>query len=460
MQAFRREPRRLKSRKKGPKLNNLAEPPEVATAAQSEEINVRPRPITRMRLPLFWLAIIALVGGGCFWWFSHVKIASQQDTPKSLRGTNQPQSVAVAKVSVKDVAVYLSGLGSVTALNTVAVHSRVDGQLMRVVFTEGQSVKAGDLLAEIDPRPYQVQLTQAQGQLAKDQALVRNAQLDLQRYKTLFAQDSIAKQQVDTQASLVRQYEGALKADQGQIDSAKLNLTYTKVTAPAGGRLGLRQVDPGNVVHAGDANGIVVITQFQPINVMFTIPEDSVPTVMKKLQAGEKLAVDAFDRAGRVKLASGVLVTVDSQIDASTGTLKLKAQFPNEDSALFPNQFVNARMLLDVKRDVATIPTAAIQRGTQGTFVYVIKGDNTVTVRPTKLGPIEGDNAAIESGLTVGELVVLDGADKLKEGAHVIIASRDRSQVNSPAAAAKESDKKNDGSHHRRREGADADKAN
>ena len=431
-------------------MNNFAEPPEVAIAERSHETKAPPRRVTPMRLALIWLAIVGLVAGGAFLYFSRAKVASQQTAQKSQRGMNQPQSVAVAKVNVQDVDVYLSGLGSVTALNTVAVHSRVDGELMRVLFTEGQSVKAGDLLAEIDPRPYQVQLTQAQGQLAKDQALLRNAQLDLQRYKTLFAQDSIAKQQVDTQASLVRQYEGAIKADQGQIDSAKLNLTYTRVTAPTSGRLGLRQVDPGNVVHASDSNGIVVITQLQPISVLFTIPEDNVPSVMKKLQSGDKLPVDAFDRSGKLMLASGILVTVDNQIDASTGTLKLKAQFPNVDYALFPNQFVNARMLLDVKRGAVTIPSAAIQRGTQGTFAYVVKPDNTVTVRPVKLGPAEGENVAVDSGLAAGEAVVVDGADKLREGAQVAAMSREPAVV-SPGTIAKDgADGKGSGRHRRR----------
>jgi multidrug efflux system membrane fusion protein len=270
-----------------------------------------------------------------------------------------------------------------------------------------------------------VQLTQAEGQLARDRALLENSKLDLERYQTLFEQDSIAKQQVDTQASLVRQYEGAVKADQGLIDNARLQLTYSRVTAPIGGRIGLRQVDPGNVVHASDTTGLVVITQLQPIAVIFSIPEDSLPGVMDKLQAGQRLVVDAYDRAGKTKLATGFLLTVDNQIDSATGTVKLKAQFANDVYHLFPNQFVNVRMLLEVKRNATIIPTAAIQRGTQGTFVYVIQADNTVTIRVIKLGPTEGELAAVDSGLTAGEQVVVDGSDKLREGAKVELAAKD-----------------------------------
>jgi multidrug efflux system membrane fusion protein len=260
--------------------------------------------------------------------------------------------------------------------------------------------------------------------MARDQALLKNAEADLARYRTLFEQDSIAKQQLDTQASLVRQYEGALKADRAQIDSAKLQLTYSRITAPIGGRLGLRQVDVGNIVHTGDTNGIVVITQLQPITVVFTLPEDNISAVMRKVHADEKLVVDAYDRAGKVQLATGTLLTVDNQIDTTTGTVKLKAQFPNDDSSLFPNQFVNARMLLDVKRDTILIPSAAILRGTQGTFVYVVKDDKSVTVRPVKVASAEGETASIESGISAGEMVVIDGTDKLREGAKVELSER------------------------------------
>jgi multidrug efflux system membrane fusion protein len=382
-----------------------------------------------------WIIVLLLacIAGAAYYYYTRAPAETPADSAgkskgkgkgKGGQGSGQPVPIVAAPARTADVNVYLSGLGTVTPLATVTVRSRVDGQLMRVLFREGQLVKAGELLAEIDPRPFQVQLTQAEGQLAKDQALLKNAILDLERYRTLFEQDSIAKQQLDTQAALVRQYEGTIKADQGQVASARLQLTYSRVTAPLTGRIGLRQVDPGNIVRSSDTNGLVVITQLQPISVIFTIAEDNVATVMRRLKGGDKLPVDGWDRADKTKLASGVLTTVDNQIDPTTGTVKLRAQFSNDDFALFPNQFVNARMLVDTIRDATVIPNAAIQRGNQGTFVYVVNADNTVTVRPVKLGPTQGEIVALDAGVTPGELVVTDGADRLREGARVQIADR------------------------------------
>ena len=332
---------------------------------------------------------------------------------------NRVQPVAAATARIGDVNIVQTALGTVTALRTVTVKPRVDGQLASVAFTEGQLVKAGDTLAQIDPVPLQVALNQAEGQLARDAAQLNNARLDLDRYKTLLAQDSIASQQVDQQASQVKQFEGTVKIDQAQVDNARLQLSYTRISAPITGRIGLRLVDPGNMVHGSDANGLAVITQLDPIAVLFTIPQDTLPRIMARLKAGEKPAVEAWDRDQKNLLAAGKLITVDNQIDVTTGTVKLKAEFPNGDAKLFSNQFVNVRMVVDTLRGVVVVPSAAIQRNDKGTIVYVVKDDSTVTVRPVQTGATEGLNVAVTSGLQAGERVIVDGVDRIREGAKV-----------------------------------------
>ncbi len=343
------------------------------------------------------------------------------------KGKSPPPAVPVVAVRAvqTDFNVYLNGLGTVTPLSTVTLRTRVDGQLMQVLFREGQLVGRGDLLATIDPRPFEVQLTQAEGQMARDRAQLTNARLDLERYRVLWAQDSIPKQQLDTQEALVRQLEGSVKNDQGLIDSARLQLLYCRITSPAGGRIGLRLVDPGNIVHTTDTNGLAVITQLQPIGIIFPIPEDSLPRVLANLRSKTPMPVEAFDRAMQKRLAAGTLLTVDNQIDPTTGTVRLKAVFPNGDNTLFPNQFVNARLLVSVLRGAVVVPAPAIQRGPQGTFVYVVKPEGTAggtaTMRPVRVGEIQTGQAAIAEGLSPGDLVVVDGADRLRQGARVAL---------------------------------------
>jgi multidrug efflux system membrane fusion protein len=337
----------------------------------------------------------------------------------------QPKFPVVAIAAKQgDVHAYITGLGTVTALYTATVHSQVDGQVMQVPFKEGDVVKKGTLLVEIDPRPFEATLLQAEGQLARDKALLENARIDLKRYEALAAQDSIALQQRDTQVYLVHQYEGAVKLDEGLVQSAKINLGFTHITSPFTGRIGLRFVDPGNIVHTTDTTGIAVITQEQPITVIFPIPQDSLLSVLKKLKSGESLQVEAFDRGQKQKIAAGKLLTADNQVDTTTGTIRLKAVFTNEDGALFPNQFVNASLLMETMRGVTVVPSAAIQRSSRGTYVYLVKEDQTVTVRWVKIGIYEGDIVSIEEGVSPNDLVVVEGAERLKEGSKVEVQTQ------------------------------------
>jgi multidrug efflux system membrane fusion protein len=382
--------------------------------------NVDSRP--RRSLWWLWLMVFCAAGAAVYLQFPRV---THGVTMKGADGAQLAAARAIPVVAVPawkgDMPVYLNGLGSVAAFNTVTLRSRVDGQLDKVAFQEGQFVKEGDLLAEIDPRPFQVQLEQAEGQLAHDEALLRNAHIDLERYKVLFSEDSIPKQLLDTQVATVNQLEGNIKSDHAQIDNAKLQLTYSRITSPLTGRIGLRLVDQGNIVHANDAGGLAVITQLQPIAVIFNIPEDNLPQVTRKMRAGATLPVEAYDRDLKQKLAQGKLLTIDNQIDPTTGTVRFKGVFENKDLSLFPNQFVNARLLVDTRRGSVEIPTAAIQRSPQSTFVYVVRPDSTSEVRSIVVAMTEGDNAAIESGLKPGEMVVVDGIDKLQQGTRVTL---------------------------------------
>ncbi len=395
--------------------------------------------ISRGKRRLAVWAVLLVAAAGALAWVVLRPHAVPSNAGGHRHGPGGPTPVVAVPVHKGDIGITFTGLGTVTPLATVTVKTEIAGYLQNVGFQEGQMVRRGDFIAQIDPRPYERQLQQYEGQLLRDQALLKNAELDLKRYRTLVAQDSIARQQADTQDALVQQYRGTVATDQALIDTAKLNLTYCHITAPVTGRVGLRQVDPGNYVQASDPNGIVVITQMQPITVIFVLPEDDLPRVLKRLHSGAALPVSAFDRSGTTKLAEGKLEWMDNQIDPSTGTVKLRALFDNADGMLFPNQFVNAQLLVDSLHDATVMPTAAIQRGAPGTFVYVVKADDTVTVRPVKLGPVSGSDVAVLSGLEPGEQVVVDGADKLREGAKVTLPG------------AKEGAPKN-GGHHRAKE--------
>jgi len=402
--------------------------PEAPVAAPSAPVNPaltgsappsRPKP-SRRRWPWVLLSVVLLLGLGAY--FAWPKLTDTQSGGGAKKGAgagSAPLPVTAVKSRKGDIGVYYTGLGAVTPLATVTVRTRVDGQLVSVRYREGDTVHQGDLLVEIDDGPYQAALTQAEGQLLRDQATLDNARIDLARYQVLAPQAAIPEQQLATQQATVHQLEGVVKLDEGQIASAKVNLAYCKIAAPITGRIGLRLVDAGNIVHASDANGLVVITQMDPISLIFTISEDQLQAVLKRIAAGQTLEVDAYDRTDNTKIAQGSLTTLDNQIDPTTGTLKLRATFENAKGTLYPNQFVNARLLVQEKHGVTLVPTAAVQRNSQATYVYVVKADSTVTVRPITIGTTEGDDSEVTSGLMPGEVLVMTGVDKLQEGSKV-----------------------------------------
>jgi multidrug efflux system membrane fusion protein len=372
-------------------------------------------------------------------------------------GQNAPVAVAVATVTPGDIQIRIPALGTVTTLANVTVRTQITGTLQKILFTEGQLVHSGDVLAQIDPRPYEAALQTAQGNLRRDQSLLANARLDLKRYEGLVKEDSIAAQQLDTQRALVDQYVGSIESDEGQVKTAQVNLAYTRIVSPVSGRVGIRQVDQGNYVTPGDTNGIVVVNQVQPISVIFSVPEDNVPALLKKVRQGASMKVEAYDHPAAVKLADGKLSTIDNTIDTSTGTVKLRAQFENADGSLFPNQFVNVSLLLDLLQNQLIMPNSAVRRGAPNgvvsTFVYLVKADQTVAVRPVTLGTVDGERVAVASGVAAGDVVVTEGGDRLRDGAPVQLPAAAPAPAASaaPAPAPAATDKRPPGAHRRPR---------
>lgn len=409
-----------------PSALDPASPPDTLTKhAPSKPGTAHPETPKRSGRGWVWFVILILAAAGGYYFWSKKNPAPAGGSGRGGAANAKKGFGAIpvvgAKASKGNIPVYFNGLGAVTPIYTVEVKSRVDGELMQVHFKEGDLVHKGDPLVEIDSRPYQAALTQAEGQLVRDQAQLENARVDLARYKTLVGQNAAPEQQYATQEALVHQDEGIVKYDQGLIDSAKVNIVYCHIQAPITGRIGLRLVDPGNIVQATDTNPLLVITQIDPISVIFTLAEDQLPVVFQKFSAGQRLNVDAFDRTSNVKLATGTLTTLDNQIDQTTGTLKLRATYDNKNNKLFPNQFVNVRLLVQLKTNVTLIPTAAIQRNSQTTYVFLVQPNNKVTVRNITTGTTEGDNTEVTSGLSPGDQMVMTGVDKLQEGTQVVV---------------------------------------
>jgi multidrug efflux system membrane fusion protein len=422
-------------------MNQAIKPDVVERAApagpgrhpQLEPQSPPPPPKRRRNFLVRALLVLALAAAAVFAWQKAENIApSTTDSTNAGRAGSPPQTVRVAPVETGDMPLTIDALGTVVPFETVTIRTQIAGNLVEVGFTEGQIVKKGDFLAQIDPRPYQAILAQSKGQLSKDQALLSQAQTNLTRYEALNKQDSIARQQVDDQAALVAQDRAAIATDQAQVQTAQLNLDYTRIVSPVTGRAGLRLVDPGNYLQPSDTSGIVVVTQIDPISVVFSTPEDNLPRIAARLNSGAKLDVTVFDRANVNKLATGTLTTYDSQVDVTTGTIKMRATFDNPNSVLFPNQFVNVRLLVEQKRGVTLVSRAVIQRTTTTTYVYVVKDDHTVTVRQITEGVTEGDNTEITSGLAPGDVVVMTGVDKLQEGAVVNVQMADATGAAKP----------------------------
>jgi multidrug efflux system membrane fusion protein len=402
---------------------------------QPLELPTRPASMVVQRKWRRWgLVLLVAVAAGVAWWMYTRQALEQAPAPRRADFAVTTPVVA-ATGAIGDIDITLNALGTVTSLATITIKSQISGYLVKVAYQEGQIVKEGDLLAEIDSRPYELALALAQGSLERDKALLATAQLDLKRYQELAKTNAIPRQQLDTQASLVVQYEGTIISDQAAIDTAKLNITYCHITAPVSGRVGLRLVDEGNYVTLGDATGLVIITQLQPISVIFPVAEDNLPQIQRRIRANAILQATAYDRTGTTKLSIGHLQTLDNQIDTTTGTVKLRAQFDNEDDNLFPNQFVNIQLLVDSLHGATVIPTSGIQRGAPGTFVYLINADKTVTVKPIDLGPSSGERVAVRSGLSPGDRVVIDGADKLRSGAKVVVRDSPAVASASPPAS-------------------------